>query len=69
MVPQSYLVEYMGKQGASFPSTRMMTFFTRPNGKTMAQEPKAGQATWHEAGTHASESTGPVHALLIELKK
>jgi len=54
----SYLISGRGK-----------TTFTSPDGKTREQEAKVGQATWHEAETHASESTGAVHALLIELKK
>jgi beta-alanine degradation protein BauB len=46
------------------------TKFTSKDGKVTEQTAKTGQATWHEAGTHASEyeGTGPVHVLLIELK-
>ena len=46
------------------------TKFTSKDGKVTEQMSKTGQATWHEAGTHASEyeGTGPAHVLLIELK-
>jgi len=46
------------------------TKFTAPDGKTTEQAAKTGQATWHEAETHASEyvGTGTTHVLLIELK-
>ena len=50
-------------------SGRGKTKFTSPEGKTTEQEAKVGQATWHQAETHASESTGAVHVLLVELKK
>ncbi len=43
--------------------------FTSPDGKTTETEVEVGKALWHDAETHASESTGTVHALLIELKK
>ena len=42
---------------------------TPPDRKTTETEARVGQAIWHEAETHARESTGTVHALLIELKK
>jgi quercetin dioxygenase-like cupin family protein len=45
------------------------TTSTSPDGKTREQENKVGQATWHEAETHSSQTTGAVHLLLIELKK
>ncbi|PYU02942.1 MAG: cytoplasmic protein [Acidobacteria bacterium] len=45
------------------------TTFTSPDGKTTEREARPGQALWHEAETHSSESSGAVHALLIELKK
>jgi len=54
----SYLISGSGK-----------TKFTAPDGKAREQEARAGQALWHEAETHSSESTSAVHALLIELKK
>ncbi|MGH7498926.1 MAG: hypothetical protein ACREL3_08755 [Gemmatimonadales bacterium] len=46
------------------------TRFTAPDGKTKEQPASTGQATWHEAETHASEyvGTGTAHVLLIELK-
>jgi beta-alanine degradation protein BauB len=45
------------------------TKFTSPDGKTTEQENKPGVTTWHNAETHASESTAAVHALLVELKR
>lgn len=54
----SYLISGSGK-----------TKFTAPDGKTTEREARAGQALWHDAETHSSESTSAVHALLIELKK
>ena len=46
------------------------TRFTAPDGKTTEQPANTGQATWHDAGTHASEYIGPgaTHVLLVELK-
>ena len=44
------------------------TKFTSPDGKTTEGENKPGQTTWGEATTHASQSTGEIHALLVELK-
>jgi len=46
------------------------TKFTSKDGKVTEEPDKAGQATWHEAATHASEYEGPgaTHVLLIELK-
>jgi quercetin dioxygenase-like cupin family protein len=46
------------------------TKFTSKDGKVTEQPAKTGQATWHEAETHASEyeGTGNAHVLLIELK-
>ena len=46
------------------------TKFTSVDGKVTEQAAKTGQATWHEAETHASEyeGTGSAHVLLIELK-
>jgi len=44
------------------------TKFTSPDGKVTEREFQAGQATWNPAETHASESSGEVRALLIELK-
>lgn len=45
--------------------------FTLPDGKTNTVTFKAGQATWHNAETHAVENVGKneIHALDIELKK
>lgn len=54
----SYLISGSGK-----------TKFTSADGKVTESEAKAGQALWHEAETHSSESTSAVHALIIELKK
>ncbi len=54
----SYLVSGSGK-----------TKFTSPDGKTTEVDVQVGKALWHDAETHASESTAAVHALLIELKK
>jgi len=47
------------------------TKFTAPDGKTTEQPANTGQATWHDAATHASEyeGTGTAHVLLIELKE
>ena len=46
------------------------TKFTSADGKVTEPTAKTGQATWHEAETHASEyeGTGSTHVLLIELK-
>jgi quercetin dioxygenase-like cupin family protein len=46
------------------------TKFTSADGKVTEQTAKTGQATWHEAETHASEyqGTGSTHVLLVELK-
>jgi len=46
------------------------TTFTAPDGKTTVVPARAGQATWHDAETHASEYTGKgeTHAILVELK-
>jgi quercetin dioxygenase-like cupin family protein len=46
------------------------TKFTSADGKMTETTAKTGQATWHEAETHASEykGTGPTHVLLVELK-
>jgi len=46
------------------------TKFTSAAGKVRETPAKTGQATWHEAETHASEyeGTGSTHVLLIELK-
>jgi quercetin dioxygenase-like cupin family protein len=46
------------------------TRFTYPGGKTTEPTAKTGQATWHDAETHASEyqGSGGTHVLLIELK-
>ena len=46
------------------------TRFTSAGGKTTERESKAGDVTWREAETHASEyiGTGEAHALLVELK-
>ena len=42
-----------------------------PDGKTREPPASTGQATWHEAETHASEyiGTGTTHVLLVELKE
>lgn len=46
------------------------TKFTSTDGKVTERESKAGQATWRNAETHASEyiGTGDPHAVLVELK-
>ena len=46
------------------------TKFTSADGKTTERPAATGQATWHEAETHASEyqGKGETHVLLIELK-
>jgi quercetin dioxygenase-like cupin family protein len=46
------------------------TKFTLADGKTTERPAATGQATWHEAETHASEyeGKGETHVLLIELK-
>jgi quercetin dioxygenase-like cupin family protein len=46
------------------------TKFTAPDGAITEQPANTGQATWHEAATHASEyiGTGGTHVLLVELK-
>ena len=46
------------------------TKFTYPSGKTTEPAAKTGQATWHDAETHASEyqGSGSTHVLLVELK-
>jgi quercetin dioxygenase-like cupin family protein len=45
------------------------TTFTAPDGKKTERAAQPGKATWIDAETHASESSAPIHALLIELKK
>ena len=47
------------------------TKFTSADGKVTETTAKTGQATWHEAETHASEYEGKdsTHVLLVELKK
>jgi len=46
------------------------TKFTSADGRVTEQKAKTGQATWHEAETHASEyqGAGSTHVLLVELK-
>jgi len=44
------------------------TKFTSPDGKTKEAEYKPARTTWSEAETHASQSSGEIHALLVELK-
>ncbi len=46
------------------------TRFTSADGKTTERETKAGDVTWRDAETHASEyiGTGEAHVLLAELK-
>lgn len=45
--------------------------FTTPDGKSVDVELKPGEATWHEAETHASENLGgtSAHVLVFELKE
>ena len=47
------------------------TKFTAPDGTTTERPSKTGQATWHDAETHASEyvGSGGTHVLLVELKE
>ena len=53
----------------SFKDSRVK--FTSSEGKTDIRTVKAGQATWHNAETHAAEDVGKTeeHTLDIELKK
>ena len=46
------------------------TKFTSAEGKVTEPAAKTGQATWHDAETHASEyqGSGATHVLLVELK-
>jgi quercetin dioxygenase-like cupin family protein len=46
------------------------TKFTSQDGKVTERPANTGQATWHDAETHASEysGSGAAHVLLIELK-
>ena len=46
------------------------TTFTFPDGKTTEVPARAGQATWRDAETHASEykGKGETHVVLVELK-
>ena len=46
------------------------TKYTAPDGKTTERESKAGDVTWRDAESHASQfiGTGEAHALLVELK-
>ena len=46
------------------------TKFTLPDGKVVEKPANTGQATWHDAETHASEyeGTGSTHVLLVEMK-
>jgi quercetin dioxygenase-like cupin family protein len=46
------------------------TRFTAPDGTIRERPANTGQATWHEAETHASEyiGAGGTHVLLVELK-
>ena len=44
------------------------TKFTSPDGKPTEADYKPGGTTWSEAVTHASQSSGEIHALLVELK-
>ena len=46
------------------------TKFTSADGKVTEKPANTGQATWHEAETHASEysGSGATHVLLVELK-
>ena len=75
------VLEFRSKVGEkipmhSHPACLVYTFnagktkFTTPDGKTVERETKAGQVTWNEPETHASENMGPgeAHALLIEMK-
>jgi quercetin dioxygenase-like cupin family protein len=44
--------------------------FTLPDGQTVENEGKAGQAVWTEAGSHLPENTSdqPFELILVELK-
>ena len=54
----------------SIPLTAGKTRFTGPDGKTQEVETDAGQATWSDASTHASEnlSDSPGEVIQVELK-
>jgi hypothetical protein len=49
-------------------SGRGKTTFTAQDGKATEAENKPGATRWNQATTHASESSGEIHALLVELK-
>jgi quercetin dioxygenase-like cupin family protein len=44
---------------------------TLPDGKVTEMEPKAGEARWAEAVTHANENTGTTeaHVIVVEMKE
>ncbi len=43
--------------------------FTSSDGKTTERDLKAGEVTWNNGETHATESMGEGHVLLVELKE
>ncbi|HKV28427.1 MAG TPA: hypothetical protein VJN90_09180 [Candidatus Acidoferrales bacterium] len=45
------------------------TKFTSPDGKVTERANKGGQAVWHEAETHSSESSVAIHVLIVEFKQ
>jgi len=44
------------------------TIYTSPDGKTTERVYKPGETTWNGATTHATQSNGEIHVLLVELK-
>ena len=43
--------------------------FTSPDGKAAERDLKSGEVTWNNGETHATESTGEAHVLLVEMKE
>jgi quercetin dioxygenase-like cupin family protein len=78
---QVRVLEFHGKPGDKIPmhshpnyfvysSLTGKTKYTYPDGKTEERETKAGEVSWRNAETHASENvgTGEAHSLLVEIK-
>jgi quercetin dioxygenase-like cupin family protein len=74
------VLEYRAKPGDktpmhSHPSYLIYSFtggkakFTAPDGKTTERDLKAGEVTWNNGETHATETMGEAHVLLVELKE
>ena len=53
-----------------YPLNASKARFTMPDGRSVEVELKPGEASWHEAETHASENIGSTdaHVLVVELK-